>query len=227
MQVWSIDWATVGAFALLWAAIVPTPGANSIFVTHVALTHQPRHVALAIVGNLFGILLLGLAALLGMALLLEVFPRLRLAVHVVGGLYLAYFGFRLIGRSSSLRDGRASDPAYAAVDPPPWHTVLLGFLTAVSNAQAIIFITSLLAVTGVLSATLGTGVACVAVMLLCNGSYLAFLGWLFRRSSARSLYSRFRPALEAVFGLVFIALGGRLLWAEVGSSFVRRPLEPG
>ncbi len=224
----SVDWTTVATFALLWAAIVPTPGANSLMVTHVALTHGPGHVALAIAGNMVGILLLGLAALLGMALLLEVFPWLRFAVHVLGGLYLVYFGVRLIARSRRFANqGSEAGGAAELADPPAWRTFMLGFFTAVSNAQAVVFITSLLAVAGVLHASLATGIVCVAVMLVCNASYLAFLGWMFRRPSARGFYLHFRTAFESAFGLVFVGLGARLLWVEIAPPLLRRAFAPG
>ena len=42
----AIDPSVLTAFVILWAAIVPTPGANSLMVTHVALTRGPLHVAL-------------------------------------------------------------------------------------------------------------------------------------------------------------------------------------
>jgi threonine efflux protein len=221
---WSIDWTTVTTFALLWAAVVPTPGANSLLVTHVALTRGPSQVALAIAGNMLGILLLGTAALLGMALLLELFPWLRFAVHVLGGLYLVYFGLRLIIASSRRRRDAAVDAGTPdqPADPTAGRMLALGFFTAVSNAQAVVFITSLLAVAGVLKASLATGLVCVAVILVCNASYLAFLGWVFQRAPARRFYTRFRSALEAMFGAIFIGLGGRLLWTEIGPRLLRR-----
>lgn len=77
-----VDVGVVVAFALLWAAVVPTPGANSLMVTHVALTRNRRHVACAVAGNMLGILALGLAALLGLAAVLEAFPWLRRAIGV-------------------------------------------------------------------------------------------------------------------------------------------------
>ena len=71
--------------------IVPTPGANSLMVTHVALTRGWRHVAAAIGGNMVGIVLLGSLALAGMAVVLQAFPWMRLAIHVAGGAYLSAF----------------------------------------------------------------------------------------------------------------------------------------
>lgn len=65
----AIDPSILTAFVIFWAAVVPTPGPNSLVVTHVVLTRGPINVALAIVGNMAGILLLAVAALLGMAVM--------------------------------------------------------------------------------------------------------------------------------------------------------------
>ena len=106
----TIDPSILTVFVILWVAIVPTPGAKSLLVTHVALTRGPMHVALAIAGNMTGILLLASAALLGMAVILHAFPWLRLANHLFGGAYLVYLGVRFLGRPRGRPEPGASGP---------------------------------------------------------------------------------------------------------------------
>ncbi len=204
-----LDLPTLASFTLLWLAIVPTPGPNVLMVTHVAVTRTPVHVAFAILGNLAGIALLASLALIGWAAVLEAFPWLRLGVSVFGGLYLMWVGWKLIERSRS-----APSTLPPASDAPDDYrkTALLGLVTALSNAQAILFITSIYAVTGILNANLATGLASIAIMLTCNASYLGALGWLFQRENIRLGYTRFRRVLEGSIGTLFIFFGGRLLW---------------
>jgi threonine/homoserine/homoserine lactone efflux protein len=206
-----IDTTILATFALFWIAIVPTPGPNILMVTHVAMTRTPRHVALAIAGNMAGIILLASLALLGWAALLQAFPWLRLAVNILGGAYLVYVGMKLIGRA------RQPAPPILPGETPAddWKTVGLGFVTAISNAQAILFITSIYAVTGVLQANLATGFATVAIMVAMNASYLFLLGWLFRREPVRRAYQRFRRGFEGTVGALFLFFGGRLIWRAV------------
>ena len=184
-------------------------------VTHVALTRGPLHVALAIAGNMTGILLLASAALLGMAVILHAFPWLRLAIHLFGGAYLVYLGVRFIGRARGRPDPGASGPGADASAPGAWRTFALGLTTALSNAQAIVFITSILAVTGVLDASLATGIACVAAMIAMNATYLGLLGWLFLRPTPRRLYLRFRHWIEGTIGALFVYFGLRLVYREL------------
>lgn len=208
-----LDWSVLSAFTLLWMAIVPTPGPNVLMVTHVALTRTPTHVALAIAGNLCGIALLASLALLGWAALLQAFPWLRMAVNVLGGFYLMWVGHQLIRRARSVSASAAPAPAAAEQRPGDYRrTALLGLVTALSNAQAIWFITSIYAVAGVLNANMATGFATIVIIMVCNATYLATLGWLFQRESVRSGYARYKRVLEGVIGSLFLLFGGRLLW---------------
>jgi threonine/homoserine/homoserine lactone efflux protein len=200
-------------FLLLWLVIVPTPGANSLMVTHQALTRPAAHVAFTILGNVAGILLLATCAMLGWAAALETFPWLRMAVHVLGGAYLIYVGLRLLGRV------RVPPPTSGGVTAAeqrlvtePLTAIGLGLVTALSNAQAILFITSIFAVSGVLSANLPTSLAVLGIIAACNVCYLGFLGWMFQRETIRRRYQGFRRYFEGVIGAVFLGFGGRLIW---------------
>jgi threonine efflux protein len=215
-RVFDID--VLWRFFWLWLVIVPTPGANALMVTQLALTRPAAHVGFAVVGNVAGILLIATCALLGWAALLDTFPWLRVAVHVLGGAYLIYFGMRLLNRarqapgvSSEGRDDRSdrtdrTEPAKA---------MALGFATALSNAQAILFITSIFAVSGVLATNMPTSLAVLCIIAFCNLSYLGWLGWMFRRPTVRAGYQRFRRWFEGAIGLLFVGFGGRLIWREL------------
>ena len=209
----SLDLSVLSAFALLWIAIVPTPGPNVLMVTHVAVTRTPTHVACAIAGNLAGIVLLASLALVGWAALLVAFPWLRIGVSVFGGLYLIWLGARLVRRSRTSTAAPAPTVEAAKSQTGDYRrTAVLGLVTALSNAQAILFITSIYAVTGVLNANMATGFATIAIIVGCNAAYLGTLGWLFQRAAMRSAYARWRGVLEGTIGTLFVLFGGRLLW---------------
>jgi threonine efflux protein len=217
-----VDTDVVWRFFLLWLVIVPTPGANSLMITHLSLTRPAAHVAFALLGNVAGILFLALCALLGWATLLEVFPWLRTAVHVLGGGYLIYFGLRLLGRartrppSSAAPSSRPSDTnADQIAQTQPIAALALGFATALSNAQAILFITSIFAISGVLAANAPTSLVVLGTMAVCNVSFLGFLGWMFRRPAVRLGYQQYRRWFEGAIGVIFIGFGSRLIWREM------------
>lgn len=211
----NIDWTVLANFALLWLVIVPTPGANSLMVTHIALNESPLHVALAILGNMIAIALIAGGALLGWASLLEALPWARLAVHVLGGAYLVYFGVHLLRAGL---DARSTGDVRSSTDFPrmsPPEALSRGIVTQLSNAQAIFFVTSIYAATGVLRSSLSTGLATIVVILVLNATYLGGLGWVFQRERARLAYGRARHWIETAIGALFIVFGLRLMLREV------------
>lgn len=213
----SIDLGVLATFAVLWAAIVPTPGANSLMVAHIALVGGPRRMLTAIAGNMAGIALIALAALLGMELLLQSLPWLRTALFLGGAAYLVHFGLRLLlqGGGSALAIGAGRSDASAGSG---WQSFRLGFLTQLANVQAIVFVTSLFAVAGVLGSTPATGLAAVLVMVALNACWLTMLGSLLLLPAPRRLYLRFGRLLQRLFGLLFVGLGLRLVWRELVRS---------
>lgn len=218
-----IDLSVLLTFAALWAVIVPTPGANSLMVAHIALSRGKTHMLAAVAGNMVGIALLGGAALLGLAVLLETLPWLRRVVTIGGGLYLIYFGLRLLfgphtpptmDSSSGSSSTPQSDFTDSDIDKTSLsRSAVIGLLTSLSNAQAIIFVSSIFAVSGVISANVATGLACVASMIVMNASYLTALGALLLLPPRR-LYLRYIATARRVFGVIFAGLGLRLVLRE-------------
>ena len=211
----SIDWTVLANFALLWLVIVPTPGANSLMVTHIALNESPLHVALAIAGNMIAITIIAGAALLGWAAVLEALPWARIAVHVLGGAYLVYVGVRLLRAGLTARPGAAARAAGDASHMTPTEALSRGIVTQLSNAQAIFFVTSIYAATGVLRSSLATGLATIVVILVLNATYLGGLGWVFQRERARAASHRARHWIETAIGALFIVFGLRLMLREL------------
>ena len=142
------DTAVLSTFTLLWLAIVATPGANSLMVAHLAVTRPSTDIAFAILGNVLGVVLMAACGLLGWAALIEAFPWVRSLVQLLGGVYLIYFGRRLIRRALAPPVANETAPV-PQVEAQGARTLALGFFTALSNAQAIVFITSIFAVAGV------------------------------------------------------------------------------
>jgi threonine efflux protein len=213
-----VDTEILWRFFILWLVTVPTPGANSLMVTHLSLTRPAIHVGFALIGHIVAVLMLAVCALLGWAALLELFPWLRTIVGVLGGVYLIYCGWLLSRRACSVSTAPFSTHSNADTDndrTEPSKAFVVGFATALSNAQAILFITSIFAVTGVLTANPPTAVSVLGIIIVCNLSYLGFLGWIFRRPTIRAGYQRFRRWIEGVVGALFVVFGVRLIIREV------------
>jgi threonine efflux protein len=211
------DTAVLATFMLLWLAIVPTPGPNSLLIMHLALTAGWRDVAAALAGNLLAIAFYALATLLGLSLLLVAAPSVRLGVYLLGGTYLVWIGLRMVW--AGMRRLRAGDTSpHLPGDPEarrPGGPFMQGVLTALANVQALFFLTSIFAGVGILRANLATGLAAVGIIVVGNGGYLSLLAWLLQREGPRAFYARFRGAMDIGFGALFAAFGTRLVWREV------------
>lgn len=213
-----LDWTALYRFLLLWLFIVPTPGPNSLMVVHTALTHRPRHLPVAISANVLGVLFWATCAVFGLTVMLEAAPAVRKLIHILGGAYLIYFAYRLLRRSWIAPGDRPEDAPDALVDPPLSRSFSIGLATALSNAQAIFFMTSIYAVTGITNANVATALATLVIIAACNGVYLLALGWLLRRPAPRTLYARHRRWLERLIGVAFLIFGGRLMLRELSGG---------
>ena len=211
-----IDYAVLGGFTLLWLAIVPTPGPNSLLIVHLAVTAPWRAVAIALAGNLFGVTIYALGTLFGLALLLAREPSLRLVVYVLGGAYLVWSGIRLVRvglvwRRSPSAGVLAEGSREVAARKP----FLQGVLTALANVAALFFLASIFAGAGILVANPATQLAALGVIVIGNGLYLSLLAWLLQRERPRAFYARNRGAMQLGFGVLFLAFGLRLIVREL------------
>jgi threonine/homoserine/homoserine lactone efflux protein len=212
-----LDYSLLGAFALLWLAIVPTPGPNTLLIMHLALTARWRDVAAALAGNLLAIAFYAGATLIGLALLLAAAPSVRLGVYLLGGAYLVWTGLRLVRAGLARRRLRNSgtQPPAAAEPRRTGRPFMQGVLTALANVQALFFLTSIFASVGILAANAATRMASVGIIVAGNGAYLSLLAWLLQREGPRGFYARYRPLMEMGFGVLFVLFGARLVLREI------------
>src|SRR5581483_11153992 len=66
-----------------------------------------------------------------------------------------------------------------------------------------------------LAASLATRLAAVGIIMAINGGYLGVLAWLLQRERVREVYARYRPAMEIMFGVLFVLFGARLALREL------------
>src|SRR5581483_11153991 len=134
-----IDPVLLASFALLWLAIVPTPGPNTLLIVHLAVTARWRDVALALGGNLLAMAFYALATLQGLAVLLAAAPSVRLAIYLLGGAYLVWIGVRLV-QLGFARRAEASNNATIGGNPDTkaQRPFVQGILTGLANVQALL-----------------------------------------------------------------------------------------
>jgi threonine/homoserine/homoserine lactone efflux protein len=137
----TVEQTLLGTVGLLVAGAM-TPGPNNFIVMREAVRAGWRGALPAIAGIVGGSLALLLLAAAGVGTMLAAEPRLARAVAVVGCLYLAWLGVRLLVSSGSLEAGAADAPglptgiwgifAFQFLNPKAWLLVL----TVTASAQA-------------------------------------------------------------------------------------------
>lgn len=185
-----------------------TPGPNLLAVAGAALGQGRRAATFVALGVATAIFVWVTLAAFGLALVLAVAPALLTVMKLLGGGYLCFIALK------SLRAAwRGGNPAFGAgethwTDLAAWRRGVLVNLTNPKSALMWAAVATFLFGSG-LSAPQVLGFAPLGFVsaLVVYGTY----GVLFSSGVARRAYARFARAVEALFGLAFGAIGGKLV----------------
>jgi threonine/homoserine/homoserine lactone efflux protein len=201
--------ARFGAFVLLSALLIATPGPDTALIIRNALAAGPRASTFSAIGVSIGILAWAVAATLGVGVLLERSSVAFTILKLAGAAYLCYLGVR-----SLLQRPRDADPAAA---PHPRRVALSdraalrqGLLSNLLNPKTGAFFVTVMpqfVVAGDSPLRLILMVAAFELMLLV---WLTGYGHVISRLGASGPGVRVRQALSRITGLVLIGLGARL-----------------
>ena len=207
--------ARFGAFLVVAALLIVTPGPDTALVTRHALLAGRRAASLTTFGIGAGSILWATASVMGIAVLLE---RSLVAFTVwkfVGAAYLGYLGLR-----SLITNFKRTKPAAVTTSAPQvrhlgeWVAFRQGLLNNLFNPKAgAIFAT-------VLPPFISPGDPPLRLVLMMLAYEAILLGWLNLYGSlvSRAGQSRFgtrvRTILQGVTGVVLIALGVRLAFEQ-------------
>jgi threonine/homoserine/homoserine lactone efflux protein len=190
-----------------------SPGPNLLAVAGAALGQGRRTAFFLTLGVASAILIWVTIAAFGLAALLKLYPSLLTGMKLLGGGYLCFLSLRAL-----IAAWRGSDLALRAsqVQMTPlgaWRRGLLVNLTNPKSALAWSAITTFLYGSG-LSAPQVLGfapIAFISAMVI-----YTIYATLFSSRLAKQVYARFARGVEAVFGIAFGALGGKLMADAVG-----------
>lgn len=185
-------------------AYVAPIGVQNLFVINAGLTHPRRRALLTAGIVVFFDVTLALACFFGVGALLEAFPKVQLAVLLVGSLIVLAMGVGLV------RTKEAGEQARAL--PDTWRkTITTACVVTWFNPQAILDGTMML---GAFRVTLPAAQASPFIIGVALASCLWFTGLttavgLLRRHINGKILRR----INQVCGLVILFYGGKLLWS--------------
>lgn len=210
-----MEWLGVlgAVFAIFLPALV-LPGPDFIAVVRSSMAHGTRHGLLTTAGVSAGLGLYAALSLVGLSAVLVEYQWLAVTLRVLGGLYLAWLGIRLLFTRPAPIEIDAAETA------PRGRPLLFGFLVTLTNPKAIVLFTSVFAtsVTGDMPYwVMGTMIALVVVSA---GTWYTLVALFMSSAPVIRRFTNARHWIERAAGVCFIGIGGRIL------ADSRNPLTP-
>ena len=128
-----LTWSTILAFAATCLAIEITPGPNMTYLAVLGVSHGRRAGLAAVMGVAVGLLVIGLAAALGLAAVISSSPTLYEVMRWAGVIYLLWLAWEAWDE--------AGDAAVEELDPVAMYGPLFwrGLITNLLNPKAALF----------------------------------------------------------------------------------------
>jgi threonine efflux protein len=201
----------VGVLVTIWflhVAAMASPGANVLLVSQLAASDQGRSAAYAALGVTLGALIWAVCAVLGVHAVFQLFPGLRLALQILGGLYLLYVASKLWRSGGPELNGKAQPISHAAA-------FRRGFLTNITNPKSALFFGSVFAAAFPAAPSHLLQVSAVVLIVLDALCWHMLLAYFFSREHVRLAYSNSRGLANRIAAVAVGALGVGLLTATV------------
>jgi len=136
-----MDNSLLSLFIVTFFAVSATPGLCMTLSLTLGMTIGVRRSLWMIAGELVGVAVVVLAALLGVATILLTYPSLFLLLKYGGGAYLCYLGMQMWRSKGKMAIDLDSNEQQNVA---PLSLAMQGFVTAIANPKGWVFIISLL-----------------------------------------------------------------------------------
>ncbi|NIY84141.1 LysE family translocator [Vibrio hepatarius] len=133
--------ALLGMFIPTFFFVSITPGMCMTLALTLGMSVGYKRTLWMMVGELVGVGLVAVAAVLGIAAIMLNYPWLFVALKLIGGGYLFYLGIQMWRSRGKLAINMDDSPSAPQSD---WDLVVQGFVTAIANPKGWAFMISLL-----------------------------------------------------------------------------------
>lgn len=186
-------------------AAMLSPGPNTLLVSRFAAEQKRELAQYAALGITLGAAVWVTSTMLGVHLLFEAFPVLRLGFQGVGGVYLIYIAWRLWGSDRP----SVSSPSTALA---PASAFRIGLLTNLTNPKSALFFCSVFA--AALPAAPGLALQLSTLLMIVFNVFCwhLFLAFAFSLTPVQTGYGRARASINRVTSVLLGAFGGWMLF---------------
>ncbi|PJG86499.1 LysE family transporter [Conservatibacter flavescens] len=191
-----------------------SPGPDFFYVVRMAVSNSRRNTISGIVGITLGVAMWATAAILGLAILFNTFPMLHGLMMLLGGGYLFYLGILMVKVKENVVFTNMTTQALNQ-NTTITKEVLKGFGVNLSNAKAVIYFTSVMAL--VLKDLTETWQILTALFIIIVETFLYFYGVsvFFSGSVAKRFYSRYSRYIDNISGMIFLFFGSFLIYSAI------------
>ena len=185
-----------------------SPGPNLMAVSSISLGSGRRAGVMTAAGVASGVFVWAVLFTLGIGAVFNAFPEAITAMKLLGGSYLLFLGLKALW--AACRGGKSGN-GRAGMQTTALRAYTTGILVVLTNPKAALM---WIAVSIFLAAANLTNTQFLIVGFCVSLSAMAIYGTyalLFSTGFATRAYGRLSHAIEATFGLVFGALGARLI----------------
>ncbi|WP_417767573.1 LysE family translocator [Stappia sp.] len=210
-----MEW--LGVLGAVFAIFIPAlvlPGPDFIAVVRSSMAHGTRHGLLTTLGVSAGLGFYAGLSLLGLSAVLIEYQWLAFALRILGGLYLAYLGIRLLFTPPAPIEIGAANGDQGRTP------LVFGFLVTLTNPKAIVLFTSVFATSVTGDMPYWVMGAMVALVVLSAGTWYTLVSLFMSSAPVIRRFSRAKHWIERAAGVCFIGIGGRIL------ADSRTPLTP-
>ncbi len=208
------------SLAVIHITAVITPGANFLAVTQTALNRSRRAGLWVASGIITGSLIHVAAGMIGFAAIISQIPLLFAAIRLLGGLYFAYMGYKMLraayaqfklgGRASADFSGMPTQMVLS--DLTPAQAYRRGLFTHLSNPASMLYYVSLFTGFVPVTASLFEKLLIAVALLGTTSVWYLLVAFMFSQARIRKFYFRLMPYMNSLFGLLWIALAVKLIF---------------
>jgi threonine/homoserine/homoserine lactone efflux protein len=189
----------------LMAAI--SPGQSFLFITRTAMTSGRMPALAATAGMAVGACVWAVAAMLGMAVILQQATWAYTILRIAGGLYLVYLAIMIWRHAPAGMEMGAVEKQDMRLLASLRH----GFLIQLANPKVVVFFGSIFFALLPPDAPLWVSCTAVLIVLFNETAWFTLVSLLFSSSGPRGAYVRLKPSIDRVMAGVLGMIGMKLI----------------
>ena len=193
-----------------WVAFIISPGPSLTTTMHYATTRSRHEGISAALGVTSALTIWLICSLLGLSVLFTQVSVLSQVLKVVGAIYLAYIGVKMIvhARHANVQAAKATASAHRFHRGSSWNA---GLLTTLSNPKVVVFFSSLLTVFLPTHLPMWMQVGITGLLVSFAAGWFIIVACIFSIGPITNVYRRAQCWIDRCTGGIFIILGLLLL----------------